>query len=387
MNFVDRLEIAGTKRRADGALLVDARVARTGIQLYAGYEVGKPELSIVRVNRDESEVFHKDSLASYAHRPVTNDHPPEMVTADNWKTYAVGGTADEVARDGQYVRVPLIVSDGKTIADIESGKRELSNGYACDLVWTPGTTKNGETFDASQITIRTNHIAVVDHGRAGNQVRIGDSAATAWGVSPVNVKDETKMSTKMITLADGLPIEATDQSAAVITRLERQLSDSAASIAKLTADHTAAIGTLTAAKDKEIGTLTADLATAKAAIPTGAALTKLVNDRVALFGIAAKVIKDFKPDTFADKDNPAIRRELVSAHFGADAVKDASDDKISGMFDAMARGATASAGGVDPVRQALLTGDGTVPGDPAAIRDAAYTEMMKRNQSAWQTTN
>lgn len=377
MNFVDRLEIAGTKRRADGALLVDARVARTGIQLYSGIEVGKPELAVVRVNRDENEVFHNDSLKSYTHRPVTNDHPPELVTSDNWAKYAVGGTVDEVARDGQFVRVPLMVSDGPTIQDIEQGKRQLSNGYTCDLDWTPGTNDKGETFDASQRNIRTNHIAVVQSGRAGSQVRIGDSAAI-WGVSPIG---ETKMAIKMIVLADGLPIEATDQSEAVIRRLEKGVADAVIKITSLTDGHTATV----AAKDKEIGTLTADLATAKTAIPTGAALTKLVNDRVALMGMCAKLIKDFKPETIADATDAAIRRGVVVAHMGEAACKDASDDKISGMFDALSR-STATTAAPDPVRVALQAAPVNDAGNPNLVRDNAYRDMVKRQTEAWKPT-
>jgi len=125
MKFTDAASLAGTRRRNDGYLVADARVARTGIQLYAGYEVGKPEMPVVRVYRPDAEVFSRDTLASFAHRPVTNDHPEEPVTADNWREHAVGQTADEIARDGQFIRVPLMVADAATIKAIEDGKREL----------------------------------------------------------------------------------------------------------------------------------------------------------------------------------------------------------------------------------------------------------------------
>src|SRR5688572_26799879 len=98
MKFTDAVSIAGTRRRDDGYLVADARVARTGVQLYAGYEVGKPEMAVVRVYRPDTEVFSRDTLASFAHRPVTNDHPDVPVTADNWKDHAVGNTSDEIAR-------------------------------------------------------------------------------------------------------------------------------------------------------------------------------------------------------------------------------------------------------------------------------------------------
>lgn len=189
------------------------------------------------------------------------------------------------------------------------------------------------------------------------------------------------MATKMITLADGLPIEATDQSEAVIRRLEKGVADAVIKITSLTDGHTATV----AAKDKEIGTLTADLATAKTAIPTGAALTKLVNDRVALMGMCAKLIKDFKPETIADATDAAIRRGVVVAHMGEAACKDASDDKISGMFDALSR-STATTAAPDPVRVALQAAPVNDAGNPNLVRDNAYRDMVKRQTEAWKPT-
>ncbi|GES45816.1 hypothetical protein RsS62_50680 [Rhizobium dioscoreae] len=90
MNFTDTVTVAGTRRTGDGYLVADARIARTGIQTYAGAEIGKPEMPTVRIYRPGGEVFSEDTLKSAAHRPVTNEHPPEMVTSENWKKYAVG---------------------------------------------------------------------------------------------------------------------------------------------------------------------------------------------------------------------------------------------------------------------------------------------------------
>jgi hypothetical protein len=51
MQFTDAVTVAGTRRRDDGYLVADARIARTGVQLYAGHEVGKPDMASVRVYR------------------------------------------------------------------------------------------------------------------------------------------------------------------------------------------------------------------------------------------------------------------------------------------------------------------------------------------------
>jgi hypothetical protein len=64
MQFIDNAPIAGTRRTADGYLVADVRTARTGIQLYAGHEVGKPEMPVVKVYRPEAQVFDTQSLGS-----------------------------------------------------------------------------------------------------------------------------------------------------------------------------------------------------------------------------------------------------------------------------------------------------------------------------------
>lgn len=335
MKFVDTVKIAGTRKRAeDGALIVDANVARTGIQIYAGYEVGRPDLATVRVFRSADEVFSVDSLKSFAHRPITNDHPPVAVDSTNWKDFAVGQTADEVAAKDIYIRVPLMVSDQKAIDDIERGKRELSSGYACDLDWTPGINAKGEAFDAQQRMIRCNHIAIVDAGRAGSKVRIGDDAGKEWGVMPVihDHKEPDIMTTKTM-IVDGLPLLVTDQAEAMINKL-------VADKVKLIADHqtalaaaTAANATIVAAKDTEIGTLTAKVKELTDTAITPDKMDQVVAARVALIADAKKIVPDVKTDGLTDA---AIKKAVVEAKHGADFVKDKSEAFIDGVFAAMA---------------------------------------------------
>ena len=114
MQFIDAAEVEKPRVTADGYLVADARIVRTGIQIYAGIEVGKPEMQMVRVYRPEVEVFHRDSLASFSHIPITDDHPAEAVTADNWASLAKGETGDEVLRDGQDLRLAeFLASSGE----------------------------------------------------------------------------------------------------------------------------------------------------------------------------------------------------------------------------------------------------------------------------------
>ena len=177
-SFTDTYALDATtvqmRETADGYLVCQPRIARTGIQLYTGAEVGRPDLEQVRVYRPESEVMHRDALKSLAGKPVTIEHPDEPVTAKNWKDLAVGHLGDEVLRDGEFVRVPLILMDAEAIGIARSGKRELSVGYSAVLQWADGVTPSGEPFDVTQTAIRANHVAITHTARGGDKLRMGD---------------------------------------------------------------------------------------------------------------------------------------------------------------------------------------------------------------------
>lgn len=355
--FTDTMEINDKKRRAsDGALIVDANVARTGIQLYSGREVGKPDQAVVKIFRSADEVFADAALRSFAHRPITNDHPPVMVDTKNWKDYAKGSTSDEVLAKDKYIRVPLMVSDQETIDLIDSGKRELSVGYTCDIDWTPGITSTGEAFDGQQRNIRANHIAVVQRGRAGSECAIGDDGK--W----VDHLRDTKKMSKFMNF-DGLPIEVTDQSEAAINKLVGQLRDATSNATSTAEAHRVAL----AAKDTQIGELTAEVKKLKDAVMTPEQVSKMVKDRSELITTATALLKDGKFETMTDAD---IRRAVVKSKLGDEAIKDANDDQISGMFKVVAKDVATA----DPFRQSFTPDNRTVtpPAGSIAALDAEY---------------
>ncbi len=373
--FTDSVLIAGTKTRDDGSLLADARIARTGIQEYLGREVGKPDMASVKVYRPGSEVFSADTMKSAAHRPVTNEHPRDMVTADTWKGVAVGQTGDEITGEGIYIRVPLMVSDGPTIKAIASGKRELSAGYTCELDWTAGKTPTGEAYDAVQRNIKINHVAIVDAGRAGKEVRIGDSA-NSWGVSPMTTTDANERIPAMdlrTVLVDGLQVSTTDAGAQAIAKLQGDLTTSAAKIAQLTADHSTAI----AAKDTELAKKDATIDDLKTKVVDGASLDKLVAARSELVSVAAAIAKDVKVDGLSDAD---VRRAVVLAVAGEAVVKDKAQAYIDARFDILAE--TAKVAKPDAFRTVVQ--GGIQPTIDANASNAGYQKMVTDMESAWQ---
>lgn len=361
MLFTDKITLDGTRRTGDGYLTANARVARTGIQTYAGAEVGKPDMQQVRVYRPEAEVFKADALRSFAHRPVTNDHPPEAVQARNWKQHSVGMTGDEVARDGIYIRVPMVVMDQAAIDDVEAGKRELSMGYSCTLDFSAGTTPDGEAYDAIQTNIRGNHLAIVAAGRAGSSCRIGDS----WAA--ITPPENAHMTMQKVTV-DGITVEMSDTAAQVVAKVQQQIKDVQTALDAANAKNDELVATVST-KDGEIAALKKQLDDATL---TPAKLDAAVQARAA-------VIKDAKAiagETLVvdGKTDAEIRRAAVVAKLGDDA-KAMDDAAIGGAFRVLAKTPSSA----DPLRQALSTVDANVIDDLAKSRN----ERNQRLTDGW----
>ena len=309
--FFDDLKTTGkTRITKDGYLVAYAKVARTGVQEYLGSELGSDK-EIVRVMRPESEVFAKDSLSSYSGKPMTNDHPSEPVTAETWKRDAIGAIGEEVIRDGDYIRVPLIMMDAAAIEDYKAGKRELSMGYEADIEFV-----DHADYDAIQKNIRINHIALVDKGRAGG-AKIGDAGGQK--TNGQSQKTEVNPMTKKVKFGD-VTIEVSEQAAEAIEALTEQLK-TAKEEAQASAD----------AKDKELAERDGEIEKLKGNSMTADKLDAAIAERVAIIADAKKIA-----DLDYSKKSPAdIRRAAVAAVIGDDKLKDKSDAYVEARFDVL----------------------------------------------------
>lgn len=376
MQFTDKLTLDGAIRRTgDGYGVVSARVARGGnVQLYLGSEVGANDKAVVRVYRPEKEVFKKDAIASYAGVPVTIDHPKNGVSADTWKDLAVGEVGDDVLRDGEFVRVPMMLRDAKAIKAVEDGKRELSMGYSAEITFADGVTPSGEPFDAIMSDFKMNHVAIVGKARGGEELRIGDGA-DKWGAAPISTTDkETVDMTEVLrtVVVDGLSVQTTDQGAQAITKLQKDLESSAAKLTAADAAHTAALS----AKDEEIGKLKADLKKAQDAALKPEDLDRMVADRAEL----VKVVQTIDSKIEIKGSDADLRRAAVKAKLGDEMVKDASDAEVSGMFKAIAKDVKAADN--DPLRRTLMSRDA----NPQNIQDNGQAAYEQRLADAWKNT-
>ncbi|MCD1645261.1 DUF2213 domain-containing protein [Aurantimonas coralicida] len=383
MQFIDAVTVSGaTRRTADGFLVATAKSVRTGVQLYAGQECGVADKAIVRIYRSPEEVFSQDSLQSFSHAPVTIDHPSEQVSADNWRELAVGEVSTAAQVDGKWVSLPLILKDAKAIAALDSGKRQLSAGYVCQLDMTPGKTPEGEAYDGRQVGIKINHLALVDRARAGDEARIGDSAddagnrTTTWGVSPLITTDaeqEGLMANELRTvMVDGLSVSTTDAGAQAIEKLTKDKDALAAKLTDAETKHADAIK----AKDAEIAAKDAAIDDAKAKILSDADIDKRVQDRGDLVALAGAIAKDVKTTGVSDAD---IRKAVVVAKLGDAAVEGKSAAYVDARFDILAEDAKKDS---DTVRRVLQTGVQPI-GDARTDAAKARADHINSMRDAW----
>ena len=229
---------------AEGYVYAQGLATRTGVFRYRN-----DDGSITREYRPPSEVARADSLSTLAGKPLTNDHPDDPVTPETWGEVAVGTVGNDVyvSPDG-YVRVTISAQRKDAIDALTGGKIELSCGYDCEVDPTPGTTPDGEDYDAIQRNIRYNHLAIVTRGRAGAACRVrmdaGDAEAvredsgdptntpTPAGESPAPTMEGRRMAQFKI---DGADFEVEDSALAVaITKVLARADEDAAKIDHLT---------------------------------------------------------------------------------------------------------------------------------------------------------
>jgi len=158
---------------------MDVPVARIGEYIYKSNEVpiegGKDGL--VKIIRDEDEVFSEEAIQSFNGKPVTINHPNDFVTPENWKNLAHGTIQNTRRGEGEQsdlLVADLVITTEDAIKLIKAGLREVSLGYDAQYDQIePGLGRQKE--------IAGNHLALVVKGRAGNRCAIMDKACECCG--------------------------------------------------------------------------------------------------------------------------------------------------------------------------------------------------------------
>jgi hypothetical protein len=169
------------ERTNEGFLKGRAIVTSIGVFTYK-----RKDGTVQRELRLPEEVFSPKTLSSMKLKPVTLNHPTELVTIDNADRLQVGSLGDnpswtkewehrnwEEVTDGINCAIDMIITKKDAVDAVLNGKQALSMGYTCDLETAePGAAWCGIEYDFIQRNIRYNHCAIVDSARAGDNAKI-----------------------------------------------------------------------------------------------------------------------------------------------------------------------------------------------------------------------
>lgn len=154
-------------------------ILRTGILEYLGSELlpeGEKAVDGVEIDPDKiykvyiSDEELKKGADSFKLLPITDDHKWLGVEGDDAKDYQQGTIGDNVYVEDGKLYADLMFTGNGIIEDLKDGKEELSSSYTNKLRKSDNTD-----YDFIAEDIKGNHLALVDKGRCGSDVRVLNS--------------------------------------------------------------------------------------------------------------------------------------------------------------------------------------------------------------------
>lgn len=278
-----------------------------------------------------STLNDKAWLDSLRLSPVTLNHPAQLVTADNAKSLAVGAIGDTILGMGDRIGAAITVWDRLAADAAQTTHREISLGYFAEIEQRAGIW-NGIAYDSVQVKRRANHVALVDKGRHGPEVRASFDAADAPlavvavaepgdlgeimdAQTEIKTDDQTVTTTEVKT--DDAITEVKIDAAAEKARADRAEADRDALRAQLDAMKSGDKCDNCGAPMKD-GKYTKD------------ALRAEVAARIDLERVARDHVKDYKADGKTDRQ---VRIDVL-AGWNVTIADDRSDDYVAGRFEA-----------------------------------------------------
>ena len=156
----------------NGFLVIkDNKIAKAGVFEYLGREISDslPETEIYKVYRAWEEL--EKSAKDFEGMPVKFGH--EWVQPEK-RDIKIGAVSGEVKLEEPYLVADIKIYDKGAIEEITAkGIVDLSPGYKAYYKKEAGEY-NGEKYEFKQEDIKYNHLAVVENGRSGKEVRIAD---------------------------------------------------------------------------------------------------------------------------------------------------------------------------------------------------------------------
>ena len=168
-----RLAFDRSMREKDinGRLHVEnCNISKANVCPYMGSEIpgaealGLDPSKIYMLYRDAAEL--EAAAPTYERAPLMMRHV--ITTADNPQQFLTVGTVSNVRFRHPYLVADISIWNAEAIAAVENeAQREISCGYHYRADMTPGTSPDGIRYDGRMTSIRANHVALVEAGRAG----------------------------------------------------------------------------------------------------------------------------------------------------------------------------------------------------------------------------
>lgn len=171
---------------ADGRLhVMRSNISAAAINPYLGSEIagfealGLDPARVYRLYRDPAEL--ERAASTFERLPILSEHVQVLDINENHADLRIGSIGSRVVFEPPYLVADLCFDRADAIAAIETKTvYELSCGYRYDADMTAGDI-DGEKYDGVMRNIIGNHLALVERGRAGRNVVVGDKSPNLRG--------------------------------------------------------------------------------------------------------------------------------------------------------------------------------------------------------------
>ncbi len=337
------------ERTTEGFLKGRAIVTCCGVFSYK-----RADGTLQRELRLPEEVFAPATLESLKLKPLTLNHPAELVTPENADELQVGSLGDnpssttqefnysgnridfEKITDGFNVAIDMIITKKDAIDAVLNGKQGLSMGYTCDIeIAEPGSTWCGVEYDYIQRNIKYNHCAIVDAGRAGDNAKIQLRVDSADAILENKLASNTNGGIEMLKKInlDGIDYEAEESVIKALNAQKKRADDAVAELSKFKEDSAKELSVMSAERDTQkerADKAEEDLAKAKEEMMNSTKLDEAVNARIELYKNADKAGVEVKND-MKDAD---IKKAIIAKVFPKANLDGKDENYLNARYDA-----------------------------------------------------
>lgn len=162
----------------DGRLHVAlSNISKASVDPYYGYEIpgcdqlGLEPNRIYRMLRCPLELAK--AASTFNNLPILSKHIPVSAEKPS-KNFVIGSTGTDAAFVSPYLQNSSVIWDAQEIKEINARRKK---DWSCGYYYTPSMEAgnfNGLPYDGVMRNIVGNHVALVDQGRAGPDVMVGD---------------------------------------------------------------------------------------------------------------------------------------------------------------------------------------------------------------------